>query len=59
MVFKICRFNSECLRGHLSATANTMQAKIDGKEWVATSMVPPEAAGRIVGYYQDQYIGFP
>lgn len=43
----------------VSATGYTMQAKIDGKEWSATSMVPPEAAGRIVGYYKDQYIGLP
>ncbi len=37
----------------------TMTAKIDSKDWVASSMMPPDAAGRIVGYYNDQYIGLP
>ena len=37
----------------------TMRAKINGKEWVATSMMPPEAAGRIIGYYNGEYIGLP
>lgn len=38
---------------------NSMTAKINGKTWVATSMPSPETAGRIVGYYQKQYIGLP
>jgi hypothetical protein len=37
----------------------TMTAKINGEDWVASSMMPPDAAGRIVGYYNDQYIGLP
>jgi hypothetical protein len=47
--------------GTVATTADgyMMKAKIDGKEWVATSMMPPDAAGRIVGYYDNQYMGFP
>lgn len=37
----------------------SMKAKINGKNWMATSIMPPEAAGRIVGYYKDEYIGLP
>ena len=37
----------------------TMTARIDGKKWTATAIMPPEAAGRIVGYYQEEYIGLP
>jgi hypothetical protein len=37
----------------------TMNAKINGSDWVASSMVPPDAAGRIVGYYKNNYIGLP
>jgi hypothetical protein len=37
----------------------TMTAKIDGKDWVASSLMPPDAAGRIVGYYNTEYIGLP
>ncbi|MEO6316594.1 MAG: hypothetical protein ABIU63_02605 [Chitinophagaceae bacterium] len=37
----------------------TMTAKIDGKTFVASSIMPPEAAGRIVGYYKNGYIGLP
>lgn len=37
----------------------TMNAKINGSDWVASSMMPPDAAGRIVGYYKKQYIGLP
>lgn len=43
----------------VSTAGYTMQAKIDGKEWIATSMVPPEVAGRIIGYYKEEYIGLP
>jgi hypothetical protein len=37
----------------------SMKAKINGKEWVATSIMSPEAAGRIIGYYNDEYISLP
>jgi hypothetical protein len=37
----------------------TMTAVINGKPWTATSLMPPEAAGRIIGYYKDAYIGLP
>lgn len=42
-----------------SANGFTMTASIDGKEWVAASMMPPDLAGRIIGYYNDHYIGLP
>jgi hypothetical protein len=42
-----------------TASGFTMNAKINGSYWVASSMVPPDAAGRIVGYYKKQYIGLP
>ena len=42
-----------------TADGYTMRAKIDGKEWTATSMMPPETAGRIVGYMNAEYIGLP
>ncbi|HMH23843.1 MAG TPA: hypothetical protein VK563_18785 [Puia sp.] len=37
----------------------TMTAKVNGKDWAATSLYPPEETSRIVGYYKDAYIGFP
>lgn len=37
----------------------TMTAKINGKDWKASTLMPPEAASRIVGYFQDEYIGLP
>jgi hypothetical protein len=37
----------------------SMTAKINGKAWSAVSLMPPEAAGRIIGYYKDEYIGLP
>jgi hypothetical protein len=43
----------------VSGTAYVMTAKINGKEWAAASMIPPQAAGRIIGYYNDEYIGLP
>ena len=36
-----------------------MTAKVNGKAWTATSLMPPEAAGRIIGYYNKEYIGLP
>lgn len=37
----------------------TMTAKINGKKWTASSLMPPEVAGRIVGYFEKEYIGLP
>ena len=37
----------------------TMKAKLDGKDWIAASMMQPYVAGRIVGYYNNGYIGLP
>ena len=37
----------------------TMTAKINGKDWEASHMMPPDITGRIVGYYQKEYIGLP
>jgi hypothetical protein len=37
----------------------TMTARIKGEKWVASSMFPPEASSRIVGYYKEEYIGLP
>jgi hypothetical protein len=42
-----------------SADGYAMKAKLNGKNWVATSMMPPDEAGRIVGYLNDEYIGLP
>jgi hypothetical protein len=47
--------------GALATTISgyTMKAKINGKNWVASSMMPPDVAGRIIGYYNNEYIGLP
>ncbi|MEO5564186.1 MAG: hypothetical protein ABIR18_12145 [Chitinophagaceae bacterium] len=47
--------------GSVPATAGgyTMTAKLDGKDWTAVSVMPPEAAGRIIGYNHGEYIGLP
>ncbi len=37
----------------------TMTAKINGKPWAAVSLMPPQAAHRIIGYVGDAYIGLP
>ena len=37
----------------------TMTAKIDGKDFAASSLMPPEASDRIIGYYKTAYIGLP
>jgi hypothetical protein len=37
----------------------SMKAKVGGKDWAATSMMPPDAAGRIIGYYDEEWIGLP
>jgi len=51
----------ENMPGSVPAIAGgyTMKAKLNGKTWTATSIMPPEAAGRIIGYYEKQYIGLP
>jgi hypothetical protein len=36
-----------------------MKAKLDGKDWEAASMMPPDEAGRIIGYHNGDYIGLP
>jgi hypothetical protein len=40
------------------ADGYTMRAKINGKEWTAVSMMPLQAADRVIGYRGDSYIGF-
>lgn len=47
--------------GQIATTANgySMKAKLNGKEWIASSMISPEAAGRIMGSKGDEYISFP
>jgi hypothetical protein len=37
----------------------TMTAKFNGREWTASSIMPLEATGRIIGDYNGQSIGFP
>lgn len=37
----------------------TMKAKIDGKDWVANSIIPPDLAGRISGDNNGESIGLP
>ena len=38
----------------------TMTATVDGKAWKAGSIMPPAAAGRIIGYFgKTNYIGLP
>ncbi|GAA4751021.1 hypothetical protein [Flavisolibacter ginsenosidimutans] len=36
-----------------------MKAKINGKDWEATAMMPPERPSRIIGYDNNDYISFP
>jgi hypothetical protein len=42
-----------------SASGYAMKAKLNGKDWVAASMMPQEVAGRIIGYKNGEYIGLP
>lgn len=51
----------ENIPGTVATTADgyMMRAILDGKDWEAGSMMPPEAAGRIIGYYNGEYIGLP
>jgi hypothetical protein len=42
-----------------SAAGYKMMAKVNGKQWTASSLMPPETAGRIVGYSGKEYIGLP
>ena len=34
----------------------TMNAKINGSNWVASSMMPPDVAGRIIRYYENDHV---
>lgn len=47
--------------GAIATTASgyTMNAIVNGSYWTASSMMPSEAAGRVVGYYENDYIGLP
>ena len=47
--------------GAVATTADgfSMKAKLDGKDWVATSMMPQDLSSRIVGYRNGEYIGLP
>jgi hypothetical protein len=36
-----------------------MTAIVNGVPWKATSLMPPEIGSRIVGYYNNEYIGLP
>lgn len=42
-----------------SADGFSMKTKLDGKDWVATSMMPQDLSSRIVGYRNGEYIGLP
>jgi len=44
---------------HTTSGGWTMTAKIDGKDWSANSLMPPEAAGRIVGDNDGVGISLP
>lgn len=48
--------------GSVATTANgyMMKAKVDGKDWVAVSMMPIEGINRVLGYTDNAgYIGIP
>ena len=47
--------------GSVATTDNgfKMTAKIDGNDWAATEMMPPERAGRILGSINADYISMP
>lgn len=36
-----------------------MKATVNGKPWIATSMFPPKASGRIIGYLGKESISLP
>ena len=42
-----------------STDGYSMKAVINGSPWTADAMMPPNAAGRIVGYYNEESIGLP
>lgn len=42
-----------------SADGFMMTAKIDGKEWKANAMYPPEVAGKVFGENNDESISLP
>lgn len=37
----------------------SLKATVNGNQWAASSMMPPDAAGRIIGYQSEEYIGLP
>ena len=43
----------------VSASGFTMTAKINGKEWTADAMMPPDVTDRIIGYYNKESISLP
>jgi hypothetical protein len=58
---KIAQIKNAIKPGTVGTTTSgyTMNAKINGSNWVASSVMPPAVAGRIVGYYDKDYIGLP
>ncbi len=52
---------TETSRSTTSSAENgrEMTATVNGKQWTAISMMPPETAGRIVGHNGKEYIGLP
>ena len=58
---KIQKIIKETRPGNIPSSTGgwTLSAKIDGKVWVASSIMPPETAGRLVGYHNEEYIGLP
>jgi hypothetical protein len=42
-----------------TASGYTMTSKINSSNWVASSMMSPDNAGRIVGYYENDNVILP
>lgn len=42
-----------------SSQGYTMRAKINGKDWEAATMMPPEKPSRIIGSNNEDFISFP
>ncbi len=42
-----------------SADGYYMKATINGKEWVASEMMPPDRPSRIIGYHNNESISLP
>ncbi|HMH23844.1 MAG TPA: hypothetical protein VK563_18790 [Puia sp.] len=55
------QINSTIMPGTIPTSEGswTMKARIKGEKWAAASMMPPDASGRIIGYYKTEYIGLP